>query len=108
MTEAQKGVLYRQLATYVRSGFGWEKALESLLSEPRLAAASRTWLEAQLGAVRGGASIAGSLQAGMIEVSELELRLVEAGEKSGQLEHALTLARLERWWQVEKSDPGTG
>ncbi|MEO0414035.1 MAG: type II secretion system F family protein [Verrucomicrobiota bacterium] len=83
MSPKGRSQLYCNLAKYVRSGMGIDRACESLLAQPGVPESERQiYLSIQNG-VHGGQTIAASLAP---HVSGLEASIVEASEKGGQLD----------------------
>ena len=81
----------RQLATMLRSGVALLSALDTVEEQspcPRAAAAWRRVRES----VFAGGSFAGSLEKQVKRFGEITVRLADVGERSGELEHALTRA----------------
>ena len=81
----------RQLATMLRSGVALLAALDTVEEQspcPRAAVAWRKVRES----VFSGSSFAGSLERQIRRFGEITVRLADVGERSGELEHALTRA----------------
>ena len=84
-SNAERAQVYYEFAKLIDAGFGIDKAANTVLGQepsPSLRAFAqgvKDWLAA-------GKSVAESVRALPLEITELEWRLVEAGEKGGRLE----------------------
>lgn len=89
---ASRAQLYRELANYTRSAFGIEKACESIIvrSDGRLPTPQRAFCESILNGVRGGRTIAASLDHCAAPISDLEKSVIDAGEQGGLLERSFS------------------
>ena len=81
----------RQLASMLRSGVTLLKALATVQEQAIAPRAKRMWQRVKEAVFRGGA-FAAALADQPKRFSEIVVRLAEVGEKSGELEHALTRA----------------
>lgn len=86
LTAGAKAQVYASLEKYARSGMGMEKACQSLLAQPRIAAAERRVYEGIVAGLRRGESIGDAL--GSVEgvVTPLEHEVIVAAESGGRLE----------------------
>jgi type II secretory pathway component PulF len=78
--------VYANLEKYARSGMGMEKACQSLLASPGLAAAERRVYGGLAAGLRGGRSIGDALGSVGGIVTPLEREVVVAAESGGRLE----------------------
>jgi len=78
--------LYSNLEKYARSGMGMERACDSLLAQPRLAAAERRIYEGIKRGLARGLSIGESLGESAAEVRPLEREVIVAAEQGGRLD----------------------
>ena len=81
----------RQLASMLRSGVTLLKGLATVQEQAISPRAKRTWQRVKK-QVFGGGSFAAALADQPRRFGEIVVRLAEVGEKSGELEHALTRA----------------
>lgn len=81
----------RQLASMLRSGITLLKGLATVQEQAFSPRAKKTWLRVKERVFRGE-SFAEALGAQPRRFSEIVVRLSEVGEKSGELEHAITRA----------------
>ncbi|CAN5384841.1 MSHA fimbrial biogenesis protein MshG [soil metagenome] len=93
----QKALLYGELAKLVQAGFGIDKAADTILhgDPPR---AQEQFADGLKSGLEQGKSIADSIRALDLPISELEIGLVEAGEKGGRLEDAF--AHLANYFEM--------
>jgi len=87
LTLHDKARLYHELARFVKSGFGFQRAA-MLLDDAYSNRASRRFAQALRDGVQSGQTLAQSLSAPGLGVSRLELTLIEAAEAAGALEEA--------------------
>ncbi|HUF62363.1 MAG TPA: type II secretion system F family protein [Verrucomicrobiales bacterium] len=80
----EKRVLYSELGKLLRAGFPLEQALKTL-QQQKLPASHRHFIEIVQRGIAEGKSIAESVQVLSPEVSQLEVSLIEAGERGGKL-----------------------
>ena len=81
----------RQLASMLRSGVTLVKALATVAEQSLSPRGQRTWQDVRNTIERGG-TFAAALAQHPRHFSEIVIRLVEVGEKSGELERAVTRA----------------
>ena len=81
----------RQLASMLKSGVTLLAAVNTVAEQALKPRAIRTWLNIA-GAVYHGESFAAALAAENRHFGEIVVRLAEVGERSGELEHAMTRA----------------
>ncbi|HRQ89017.1 MAG TPA: type II secretion system F family protein, partial [Bacteroidia bacterium] len=86
LSAKSKGLIYSNLAKYARSGMGMDKACESLLRQPGVAAVERRLYAGLLDGLQAGRSIADALGDAGAFVSPLEHEVIAASESGGQLE----------------------
>ncbi|MEI9893038.1 MAG: type II secretion system F family protein [Chthoniobacter sp.] len=88
LTLRQKQSLYHSLGQLVRSGIPFPKALDKLLATTR--GGARRLIEAARKSLANGHTVGEAFAAQPSIVSQLEVAVVSAVEKSGQLERGLT------------------
>lgn len=88
MSPNAKSHIFGNLAKYVRSGMGIEKACESLLSQPGVPAGERKIYESIENGVRSGQSIADAMSASS-KIDRLDFEMLDASERGGRLDEGL-------------------
>ncbi len=93
----QKALLYGEFAKLVHAGFGVDKAADTILhgDPPR---EQERFAEGLKAGLAGGRTIADSIRDLDLPISDLEIGLVEAGEKGGRLEDAF--AHLANYFEM--------
>lgn len=89
MSPNAKSHIFRNLAKYVRSGMGIEKACQSLLSQPKVPASERQIYQAIEAGVQSGKSISESMSDSS-RLERIDFQMLDASEKAGRLEMGLT------------------
>lgn len=84
MSNEQRSLLYADLARFTRSGFGIDKACESLARQPGIDRRTRAVCEGILEGLASGRTVADSAIG--LGLSEMECWVIEAAENGGQLE----------------------
>jgi type II secretory pathway component PulF len=84
LSAAQKHLFYTELAKLLEAGFGIREAAAAML-DSRLPAAQAALLCEVDRRLEAGDTIAGSFAAAPQAVTELELKIIEAGERGGRL-----------------------
>lgn len=88
MSPSEKSNIFNNLAKYVRTGMGIEKACESMLSQPGVKKAERQIYEAIEAGVKSGQTIADSMsQSSRLE--SIDYQMLEAAERGGRLDSGL-------------------
>lgn len=82
-----RAFLYAELSKFTQSGFGIDKACESIIDQPASDRTAREICRALLEGTRSGKSLAGSLAENRgYPISDLEIAMVDAAERGGRLE----------------------
>jgi type IV pilus assembly protein PilC len=81
-----RGFLYSELAKFARAGFGIDKACESIIGQPGADRTARGICRGLVEGLSSGRSLANSLRHSRYPVSELEVAMVDAAERGGNLE----------------------
>lgn len=81
-----RGFFYGEMAKFARAGFGIDKAAESILHQTGSDAVARGICRAILSGLSAGKSVADSLRTSAFPISDLEVAMIEAAEKGGQLD----------------------
>ncbi|MDG2123575.1 MAG: type II secretion system F family protein [Verrucomicrobiales bacterium] len=84
-SNAERAQVYYEFAKLVGAGFGIDKAADTVLAQDPVPSL-RIFAQGVKDGLGAGKSVAESVRALPLEVTELEWRLVEAGEKGGRLE----------------------
>ncbi|MFK5920592.1 MAG: type II secretion system F family protein [Verrucomicrobiota bacterium] len=85
-SKKQKQQLYYELEKFVRSGFGFDKACESMVAQPATSKIQKNFCEGVLEGLKNKKTVAQSVEALPLEISELEINIINAGEQAGLLE----------------------
>jgi type II secretory pathway component PulF len=86
-TYAQRQFLYAEIEKMLRSGFGVDQTCHLLLKQ-RLPASSAAFLRGMIEELGRGNSIAESVEALSLGLTDLERSMIAAGERGGKLEQA--------------------
>ncbi len=81
-----RAFFYSELAKFAKAGFGMDKACESIIGQSGSDRVARALSTGMLEGVRAGGTLAEGLSRSRYPVSELEVSLVDAAEKGGNLE----------------------
>ena len=96
MSPSAKHLIFANLAKYVRTGMGIEKACESLLSQPGVRSDERRLYQSIQRGVSSGQTIADAMSASS-KIDPLDYKMLDASEKGGRLESGL--AHLSDYYQ---------
>jgi general secretion pathway protein F len=99
VTSAQRALLYRGISELLRAGLPLLKTLEVLLQGPE-SVKVRAFLAGVRDRMSEGGQLAAALSSGSQSVTPFEEAVVEAGEKTGTLEHML--ARLAEFLEEQE------
>lgn len=84
----QKQLLYFELAKFVRSGFGFEKACEVIVELPGSPACHRVFCGSIINGLGNKKTVAQSVKEIPLNISELEINIISSGEAAGLLEQS--------------------
>ncbi|MEM8954968.1 MAG: type II secretion system F family protein [Verrucomicrobiota bacterium] len=89
-TDGQRHIFYAELEKLLRSGFGLDRGCRVLLKQ-EMAGGSKVFLEGMINGLGRGESVVESAEGVKgVELSELELSMIGAGERGGKLERAFS------------------
>lgn len=97
LRSSQKALLYREFAKLLQAGFGIDKAADTLLHQSP-PVEQRRFAESLKAGLGSGRSIAESVGGSEVGLSELERRILDAGERGGRLEEAF--AHLANYFEM--------
>ncbi|MDF1755525.1 MAG: type II secretion system F family protein [Verrucomicrobiales bacterium] len=88
MSPSEKSHIFRNLAKYVRTGMGIEKACESMLAQPGVKASERQIYDSIEKGVTSGLTIAEAMSRSS-KLDALDFQMLDASERGGQLDAGL-------------------
>ncbi len=88
MSPSEKSHIFRNLAKYVRTGMGIEKACESMLAQPGVTKGERQIYHSIQEGVMSGLSIADAMEKSS-RLDALDFQMLSAAERSGRLDGGL-------------------
>ena len=84
----QKQLLYFELAKFVRSGFGFEKACEVIVELPGSPACHRVFCESIIKSLENKKTVGQAVAQIPLNITELEINIITSGENAGLLEQS--------------------
>jgi len=87
-TNKQKQLLYYELAKFVKSGFGFEKACEVIAELPASPASHRIFCESIINSLKDKKTVGQAIEDIPLNISNLEINIISSGEKAGLLEQS--------------------
>ncbi len=87
-TNKQKQLLYFELAKFVRSGFGFEKACEVIAELPGSPATHRIFCETVINSLKDKKTVGQAIEDIPLNISNLEINIITSGERAGLLEQS--------------------
>jgi len=87
-SKKQKQLLYYEFAKFVGSGFGFEKACETIIVQPGAESIQVEFCQGVLISLKKGQTVAQAVASLPLNISTIEVKMIEAGEQAGLLERS--------------------
>lgn len=87
-SKKQKHLLYYELAKFVGSGFGFEKACEAIINQPGVERIQIEFCQGVLRSLKNGQNLAQAVASLPLNISQMEISMIEAGEQAALLERS--------------------